>query len=73
MKDLKLKKMFKGEEMKKEDKELKTMNVNFRCEKSLYERFLKVAKYNDRTGAQLFREFVKDYLSKNAQTKMNFD
>lgn len=48
----------------------KTVTVT--VEKETWERFKTVAKANNRNASQLFRDYIKDYLSKNAQTKIEF-
>ena len=55
----------------KEDKKEKTV-FNIKVEQDLKDRFLAVAKANDENGSQLIRKFIKDYLTKNSQTKFNF-
>jgi len=46
------------------------INFNIKMEKDIKDRFLKVAKANDTTAAQLIRHFIKDYISKNSQLSM---
>lgn len=45
----------------------KKTTMTFRLEKSLREAYDKAAKANDRTGAQLLRDFMRDYVRKHAQ------
>lgn len=59
-----------GIKMKKEKTEVVIFNI--KIEEDLKNRFLAVAKANDDNGSQLIRKFIKDYLIKNSQTKMNF-
>ena len=59
-----------GIKMKKEQKEVVIFNI--KIEEDLKNRFLAVAKANDDNGSQLIRKFIKDYLVKHSQTKMNF-
>ncbi len=42
-------------------------SLNTRIDKDLKDRFIKVAKANDETAAQLVRKFVKEYLATHAQ------
>jgi len=43
----------------------KTVTVT--VEKDTWERFKKVARINNRNASQLFRDYIKEYLSKNSQ------
>ena len=45
-------------------------NINVRLDSTIKDRFLKVAKSNDDTAAQLVRKWIKKYLSENAQGKL---
>lgn len=41
--------------------------MTFRVEKSLREAYDRATKANDRTGAQLLRDFMRDYVKRHAQ------
>jgi predicted transcriptional regulator len=41
--------------------------MTFRVEKALREAFDVAARGNDRTGSQLLRDFMRDYVKRNAQ------
>ena len=58
--------------MEKIQKKKPIIALNIKMEEDLKNRFLAVAKANDDNGSQLIRKFIKDYLIKNSQTKMNF-
>ena len=51
--------------MNEEKKKKRQLTVQMDSE--LYETFSKVAKVNDRSMGMLVRDFVKDYIKKNAQ------
>lgn len=50
----------------------KNVLLNIKIEEDLKKRFIAVAKNNDENGSMLIRKFIKDYLIKNSQSKMNF-
>ena len=41
--------------------------MTFRLDKSLRDAYDRAAKANDRTGAQLLRDFMRDYVRRHAQ------
>lgn len=41
-----------------------------RIPKTLKQAYLQAAKRNDRDGAQLIRDFIRDYVQKNAQPEL---
>lgn len=50
----------------------KKKTITLTVDADTWERFKSVAKANNRNASQLFRDYIKEYLSKNAQTKIEF-
>lgn len=57
---------------RKTQKDQDFVRLNINMPKDLKERFIAVAKANETDSSKLVRVWIKDYLSKNAQTKMSF-
>lgn len=49
------------------------INFTIRIEKDLKQRFISVCKANETDASKEMRKFIKDYLSKNSQAKMEFE
>lgn len=58
--------------MKKREEISKTVRLNINIAKDLKERFMAVAKENDTDSNKLVRQWIKEYLAKNSQTKIQF-
>jgi len=46
------------------------VTLQIRIDKELRQAFIDSASKNDRTGAQLIREFIRDYVKTNAQGEL---
>ena len=57
---------------RKTQKDNDFVRLNINLPRSLKERFITVAKANETDSSKLMRLWIKDYLSKNAQTKIEF-
>jgi len=57
---------------KKRTRHEQRTNFTIRVEEDLKQRFISVCKANETDSSKEIRKFIKDYLSKNSQTKMEF-
>lgn len=57
---------------RKTQEELNYVRLNINLPKEMKERFIAVAKANDTDSSKLIRQFIKDYLTKNSQTTIDF-
>jgi metal-responsive CopG/Arc/MetJ family transcriptional regulator len=57
---------------RKTQKEQDFVRLNINLPRDLKERFIAVAKENDTDSSKLMRRWIKNYLSENSQTKMDF-
>ncbi len=57
---------------RKTQKDQDFVRLNINLPRDLKERFITVAKANETDSSKLMRMWIKDYLSKNSQTKMDF-
>ena len=57
---------------RKTQKDMDFVRLNINLPKNIKERFIAVAKANETDSSKLIRQFIKDYLAKNSQTKIEF-
>lgn len=57
---------------KKKTRHEQRTNFTIRVEEDLKQRFIAVCKANETDASKEMRKFIKDYLAKHSQTKMEF-
>ena len=57
---------------RKTQEDMNFVRLNINLPKDIKERFLAVAKANETDASKLMRMWIKDYLAKHSQTKMEF-
>lgn len=57
---------------RKTQEDMNFVRLNINLPKDIKERFIAVAKANETDSSKLIRQFIKDYLAKNSQQKMEF-